>query len=59
MQEIAFQYRCRLGSADSATLVENLRAGRKCNVGGLEGRVETRGGEVAWVFAPEKPRRSG
>lgn len=59
VREIAFEYRCPVGTADAATLLTNLRLGRKCNVGGLEGWVESRAGEIAWVFAPEAPRRAG
>ncbi len=56
VREIASRLHCPLETAQAATLIEHLRRGGKSNVGGLEGRPETLGGEVAWVFAPETPR---
>lgn len=59
VREIAFQFRYPLTTAQLATLITNLRQGRRSNVGGLEGRSEERHDEIAWVFCPESPRRTG
>lgn len=59
VQKMAIQFGRPLDTAEAAVLVTNLRAGRKSNVGGVEGRVERRGGEIAWVLAPEPRRKTG
>ena len=56
VQEMAGQIGCPLGKADAASLIESLERGEKRNIGGLQGRVERRGGEVVWLLAPESPR---